>query len=156
MFIPDRTYSHHASRSTSTANYTSALPTDDQNQYQSQNDHQVSSQDVASSNPDYGHRLHTQTHTPILPADESLSRINSSDGADTETDSGTMHHTSTTPTSVRGKREQVRTAKKLTRMGYPVAEQVAAAGRTAPPTPPSSGSKRFGLKTLYQTFKSRA
>lgn len=99
--------------------------------------------------------------TSIATSDESLSRINSLDTADdTETDSSpTIHRVLTAPLPIpsRGKREQVKSAKKLTRMGYPVADQAAAASRTAPSTPPTTSRMGFGvLKSFMQTtFKGK-
>ncbi|KAF8971070.1 hypothetical protein BDZ97DRAFT_1335792 [Flammula alnicola] len=163
FFFTDRTASHQSSRSASTANYASAPLTDGANDQSSQlqNNYKSTPSNAsgeASLNSDFG-RPTTRARTPILSPDESLSRINSSDDVDTETDSAlTLHRVSTAPLSptVRAKREQVRSANKLTKMGIPIADQAAAAIRTAPPTPPTGGNKRFGLKSIMQTFKGKA
>ncbi|KIM45053.1 hypothetical protein M413DRAFT_441701 [Hebeloma cylindrosporum] len=163
MFFADRSISHQSSRSTSTSHYpptptTYVLP-----------DESTVSQDPHIALPHGGQDDSLTSEyspapamgvTPIATSDESLSRINSLDTADdTETDSSpTIHRVLTAPLSnpSRGKREQVRSATKLTRMGYPVADQAAAA-RTAPPTPPATSRMGFGvLKSFMQTtFKGK-
>jgi hypothetical protein len=86
--------------------------------------------------------------------DESLSRISSFDGgADTEIESPTLYRVSTAPLTNTGRGREVRSANKLTRMGYPANEQ--AVSRTSPSSPPTS--KRFGaIKSFMQTFKGKA
>ena len=86
--------------------------------------------------------------------DEPLSRISSFDGgADTEIESPTLYRVSTAPLSNTGRGREVRSANKLTRMGYPANEQ--AVSRTSPSSPPTS--KRFGaIKSFMQTFKGKA
>lgn len=84
---------------------------------------------------------------------ESLSRVSSLDGLDTETDSThTLRRIPTAPAAgsgqTRGKREQVRSAKKLTRMGFSPVEQV---GRTPAP----SGTRFGAIKSIMQTFKGK-
>ena len=84
---------------------------------------------------------------------ESLSRVSSLDGVDTETDSTyTLRRIPTAPAAgsgqTRGKREQVRSAKKLTRMGFSPVEQV---GRTPAP----SGTRFGAIKSIMQTFKGK-
>lgn len=84
---------------------------------------------------------------------ESLSRVSSLDGLDTETDSThTLRRVPTAPAAgsgqTRGKREQVRSAKKLTRMGFSPVEQV---GRTPAP----SGTRFGAIKSIMQTFKGK-
>ncbi|KAF9047390.1 hypothetical protein BJ165DRAFT_1097939 [Panaeolus papilionaceus] len=89
--------------------------------------------------------------------DEGLSRISSLDGADTDS-TPTLYRVTTSPSMLsRAKQEHKSvSAKKLTRMGYPVTEQ-AMSSRPVPATPPSVGSKRFGaIKSLMQTFKGKA
>jgi hypothetical protein len=104
-----------------------------------------------------GHLPRTRIRTPVpLPHPENgrLSRISSAEAPDTDVElGGPLYRVSTAPLSgtpsLRGKRE-VKTANKLTRMGFSPAEQV---GRS---TPPVSGSKRFGtFKSLMQTIKGK-
>lgn len=95
----------------------------------------------------------SRTPNPDLEP-EPLSRISSLDGVDTDTDTEhTLMRVSTAPLSgpapMRGKREQVKSAKKLTRMGFAASEQ---AGRNPPPP-----NTRFGaIKSLMQSLKGKA
>jgi hypothetical protein len=93
-------------------------------------------------------------HPSPGPDNDPLSRVSSLEAPETDLELGIpIHRVSTAPLSgspsSRGKRE-VKTANKLTRMGFSPAEQ---AGRG---TLPVSGSKRFGaLKSLMQTIKGK-
>ncbi|KAF8236063.1 hypothetical protein L208DRAFT_1422218 [Tricholoma matsutake] len=105
-------------------------------------------------NPD-GHPSRSCTPLPLPePENGHLSRISSLEAPDTDVELGSpLHRVSTAPLSgtpsSRGKRE-VKSANKLTRMGFSPAEQ---AGRG---TPAVSGSKRFGaFKSLMQTIKGK-
>ena len=98
---------------------------------------------------------HSRSRSPLpLPEPENgpLSRISSLGAPDTDAELGVpIHRVLTAPgsPSTRGKRE-VKTANKLTRMGFSPAEQ---AGRG---TSLVSGNKRFGaFKSLMQTFKGK-
>ncbi|KAF8893900.1 hypothetical protein BD779DRAFT_1467501 [Infundibulicybe gibba] len=76
-------------------------------------------------------------HLPLNGNEGHLSRISSLDGLDTDTDLGpALFRVSTAPisglTPPRGKREQARSANKLTRMGFSPSEQ---ARHTPPPGP---------------------
>ena len=104
-----------------------------------------------------GHLPRTRTRTPLPlpdPGNGQLSRICSVEAPDTDMElGGPLCRVSTAPLSgtphLRGKRE-VKSANKLTRMGFSPAEQV---GRTNPPV---SGNKRFGaFKSLMQTIKGK-
>lgn len=97
------------------------------------------------------------TPLPLLdPENGQLSRIGSLDTPETDTELGSpLYRVFTAPLSgdpsSRGKRE-VKTANKLTRMGFSPAEQ---AGRGNPIVSGSS-SKRFGaFKSLIQTIKGK-
>ncbi|PPQ93667.1 hypothetical protein CVT25_012726 [Psilocybe cyanescens] len=153
-FFSGRSFSHQSSHSTSTSipSYSITPLTKDDNVNQSRSLGNVNVPPLRSG-----------TGEPSLAASasvlvEPLSRASSIDEADTETDSvPTLHRVTPTIPSSRGKREQVRSAKKLTKMGIPVTEQAAAASRTAPPatsgTPPTT--KRFGIKSIMQTLKGK-
>ncbi|KAF5322015.1 hypothetical protein D9619_001500 [Psilocybe cf. subviscida] len=161
MFAQNRTYSHQSSRSISTADYNGApVGGDNQRIYPDppqERSNRSREQSLPRSfeplHPVYGIPSSYHHHTPVLPSDESLARIHSSDGADTETDSVTVHRPNVASSSARGKREQqVRTAK-LTKMGFPVE---AAAARPAPvSSSPPAGAKRFGITRIMQTFKGK-
>ncbi|KAF8995493.1 hypothetical protein BDQ17DRAFT_1365690 [Cyathus striatus] len=88
----------------------------------------------------------------LIEAEESVSLTSSLDDISMNTEMGSqICRVSSTPHSgylARGKREQDRSAKKLTRMGLPPSEQ----GGRAPPVTP----KRFGaIKSLMQTLKGK-
>jgi hypothetical protein len=111
-------------------------------------------QNIASFNRN-GHPSRSRTPLPLPdPENGQLSRISSMEAPDTDLELGSpLYRVSTAPLSgtpsSRGKRE-VKSANKLTRMGFAPAEQ---AGRS---TPPVSGSKRFGaFKSLMQTIKGK-
>lgn len=163
MFAQNRSYSHQSSRSTSTADYSGApVASDNQGRYSelspgrpTRHREQSLPRSLDPLHPVYSVPLDYHSNTPMLPSDESLNRIHSSDGADTETDSATAYRPNAASLSARGKREQVRTAKKLTRMGYP-ADQAAAARSTNPvSSSPPAGGKRFGITRFMQTFKGK-
>ncbi|KAF8160875.1 hypothetical protein B0H34DRAFT_795730 [Crassisporium funariophilum] len=155
-FFSESSGTHQLSSSASAANQLQGDGGEYSSTAQDNNDRTSSETHVTPINPDLTQPLSRSRTTDVIP-DESLSRISSFDGgADTETDSAlTLHRVSTAPltNAARGKREQVRSAKKLMRMGYPATEQ--AASRATPATPPPS--KRFGaIKSLMQTFKGKA
>jgi hypothetical protein len=107
------------------------------------------------SGPTTQPRSRSRTPHPVPePENGQLSRISSLEAHDTDPELGVpIHRVSTAPLSgspsSRGKRE-VKTASKLTRMGFSPAEQ------TVRGTLPVSGSKRFGaLKSLMQTIKGK-
>lgn len=111
------------------------------------------------SNTDYRTFPTARSRTPMLLPNDSLSRVTSSD-VDTETDLPPLSHRGAPPqANARNQRsENMRSQMKLTKMGIPVSNQTAAtASRTAvsPPTPPSSGSKRF-VGRIIQSFKGKA
>ncbi|KAF8813725.1 hypothetical protein BYT27DRAFT_7206524 [Phlegmacium glaucopus] len=155
-----RSASHQSSRSTSAANHSPTWLEDLTQSYSpmqlTRNTEAISPytvNPVSSTKSEFNQLVTSQAlHAP---PDESLSCISSCDGgADAEIESPPLYRVSTAPLSnpVRGKRE-VRSANKLTRMGYPANEQ--AVTRPSPPTPPTS--KRFGaIKSLMQTFKGKA
>jgi hypothetical protein len=164
MFFADRSISHQSSSSKPYSQYPPTPTTDNAT------DESTFPQDPYTFVP-RGGRADTITSehssepgreiSPTAASDEALSRVNSLDTAyGTETDSSPTIHRVLTAAPLnppRGKREQVRSAK-LTRMGYPVTEQAAAASRTSPPTPPTAPRKGFGaLKSFMQTtFKGKA
>lgn len=163
MFAQSRTYSHQSSRSISTADYNGGAPVarGDQRMYSEltqERSNRPREQSLPRSldplHPVYGVPAGHHSHTQLLPSDESLSGIHSSDGADTETDFATAHRSNAASLSARGKREQVRTAKKLTKMGYP-ADQAAVTRSVPVSASPPAGSKRFGITRFMQTFKGK-
>ncbi|KDR75277.1 hypothetical protein GALMADRAFT_542905 [Galerina marginata CBS 339.88] len=152
MFFAQRTTSNQTSRSASTSNHSSEPLVDDtvDNSRFPGVDYlpvtQAGSEDIAQQEG--------SPRNPLVQEEESLSRINSADGADTETDSTpTVYRAGAPPSS----NSRVRSAKKLTRMGIAVADQAAAASRTAPapPTPPAAPTKRFGIRSIMQTLKGK-
>ncbi|KAF9564793.1 hypothetical protein CPC08DRAFT_741302 [Agrocybe pediades] len=154
-FFPGRTVSHQSSHSTSESSASPEL-------LQATNVDQPSSavnriptpQPSSSMLPLEGIRA----STPIIPfSDDSLSRVDSNDAVDTETDSIPTSSTHKPAPAALSKREQVRSsAKKLTKMGIPVADQAAAASRAVPTIASAAPTKRFGLKSIMQTFKNKA
>ncbi|KAF9482196.1 hypothetical protein BDN70DRAFT_449128 [Pholiota conissans] len=166
-FFTERTAFHQSSHSASTSNY--QIPPSNEDVNGSAFDPQTSYFPTSYKSADTSlvnlQQPISRARSPMHLPDESLSRINSSDDADTETDTAlTMHRGVTVPiaSAARNQRnEQIRSAKKLVRMGIPVTNQAAAAAvsasRTAPPTPPGGNAKLFNLKkTIMQTFKGKA
>ncbi|KAF8895718.1 hypothetical protein CPB84DRAFT_1837133 [Gymnopilus junonius] len=154
-FFAPRTPSHQSTRSTSTSNH-SIMPFRDQteNRYPSPRLNYVPLDGTTTA--DASPLGTSRARTPLIQPDESLSRIQSGDDPETETDSSTaLHSMVVAPPASNTREKQVRTAKKLTKMGIAVADQAAAASRVtpAPSTPPT---KRFGLKSFMQTFKGKA
>jgi len=158
MFFTNRSISHQSLSSKSYSHHPPTPTTD------SATDESTSPQDPYTSVPRGGRADITSEYSSepereissTTASDEALSRVNSLDTAyGTETDSSPTIRRVLSATLLnppRGKREQVRSAK-LTRMGYPVTEQVAS--RTSPPT---GSRKGFGaLKSFMQTtFKGKA
>ncbi|PPQ98409.1 hypothetical protein CVT24_004088 [Panaeolus cyanescens] len=92
----------------------------------------------------------------VCNPDQSLSRISSLDGAETDS-TPTVYRVATSPIAINRTKQEHKSvsAKKLTRMGYPVAGQ--ASTRATPSTPPSSGSKGLGaIRSIMQSFKGKA
>lgn len=162
LFFVERSPSHQPSRSTSTSipSHISPLPPQDHLAKPSPSPRMNTIPMVQADRNDYSMPA-ARTRTPAVVRDEPHSRTNSIDGIDTETDSApTVHRIpASVPSSSRGKRDQVRSANKLTKLGIPVAEQAAAANRAAPPpvigSPPSQ-KRSFGFKSIVQTFKGKA
>lgn len=155
-----RSASHQSSRSTSAANRSPTRLDDVTRNYSplqlTSNTETIppyTANPISSTNSEFNQPM--TSLTLHAPPDESLSCLSSLEGgADTEIDSPTIYRVSTAPLSnpIRGTRE-VRSAKKLMRMGYPATEQTV--NQSSPPTPPTS--KRFGaIKSFMQTFKGKA
>jgi len=155
-FFPGRTASHQSSHSTSGSSQSPELLKANNTDQLTSGVHRIPTPQP-SSNRELSLDV-VSANTPIIPSSEdSLCRVDSSDAVDTETDSIPTSSTHKPVPQSLSKREQVRSsAKKLTKMGIPVADQAAAAGRTVPIISSTPPPKRFGLRSIMQTFKNKA